>query len=153
MTLHDSAIRSVQANDFGRLSALIRNTLLVSNCADYDLHIIHNLSQQYSEVGLRRMAARWRTYVHDEDDAIGGTISLDLDTIHCFFVAPDRQGQGVGTSLLTYAEERAAEAGISKLKVGASITAVGFYRHWGYRPVSRQPDSAYGEIYWMVKTI
>lgn len=146
-------IRPARSDDIKRLSALIRNTLLVSNSADYDPRIILNLIRQYSTKGFGRMYSKWNLYLHEIDSSITGIIGLDGDTIRCFFVAPDRQGEGIGASLLRFVENEARYQGIKRLKVGASVTARSFYKKFGYRILSRQPDGEYGKVYLMIKSI
>ena len=41
-------IRRVKSDEIERLSALIKNTLLISNSVDYDMRVIQNLSRSYS---------------------------------------------------------------------------------------------------------
>lgn len=49
-------------------------------------------------------------------------------------VASDRQGRGIGASLLRYVEERLAEDGFREVILHARETAVGFYAKAGYSP-------------------
>ena len=98
-------IRRVRYDEIEQLSALIRNTLLISNSLDYDMKVIQNLSQQYSTGNVRDMAMKRKMYVHLTDEVINGTVSLKGDTIYAFFVAPDRQGSGIGSRLLLFVEK------------------------------------------------
>jgi GNAT superfamily N-acetyltransferase len=56
-----------------------------------------------------------------------GTIKMRLVA-----VAEDVQGQGVGTTLVAFAEQFASERGFSRMTAHARDTAVPFYRKLGY---------------------
>lgn len=146
-------IRRVHPDEIERLSSLIRNTLLISNSLDYDMRIIQNLSRQYSPGYLRDLALRRHMYVHLTGDTIDGTISLKGDAIYAFFVAPDKQREGIGSRLLTFVEELARTTGIRRLKVDASVTARAFYEHHGYRALRKERDYSYGAVFFMQKDL
>ena len=99
------------------------------------------------------MARKREMYVYDSDGVIAGTISLGGNTIYGFFVAPDRQHEGIGTELLKWAEKRAREKGKRTLQVGASITALNFYRKHGYKTIRQEHDTSHCDIYFMVKML
>jgi len=146
-------IRRVRYDDIDRISALIRNTLLISNSLDYDMRVIQNLSRQYSARNVRDMAMRRKMYVHLTDDMVDGTVSVKEDTIYAFFVAPDRQGNGIGTRLLSYAENLVRTAGFQTAKVDASVTAREFYAEQGYQTISKEKNNSYGVVYTMEKIL
>ncbi len=146
-------IRRVRHNEIERLSALIRNTLLISNSLDYDMKVIQHLSRQYSSHSVRDMAMRRKMYVHLTDNVIDGTVSLKGDTIYAFFVAPDRQGRGIGSRLLSFIEIVAKSKGVRTLKVDASVTARDFYKDWGYKIVFKENNDTYGTVFSMEKNL
>jgi len=117
------------------------------------MRVIKNLSRQYSAENLRDMAIRRRMYIHLTGDVINGTISLRGDTIYAFFVAPDKQGNGIGSSLLACVEEVASTQGTNKLSVDASITAKEFYKYHGYSSVKEERDRWYGVVITMEKKL
>lgn len=71
-----------------------------------------------------------------DDKLIGGLMLIPLDdnTIRMMQVAVDtkHQGFGVGRELVTYAENRAKEAGYKKIVMHAMLTVIGFYEKLGY---------------------
>ena len=153
MKTGQECIRRVKSDEIERLSALIKNTLLISNSVDYDMRVIQNLSRSYSSNQVADMTLRRQVYVHTHDGEIDGTVSLKGDTIFAFFVAPDRQGTGIGTKLLKFVEERAREAGVRVIKVGASVTAKKFYASRGYGTIRREGDGKYGDVFYMEKRL
>jgi GNAT superfamily N-acetyltransferase len=149
----EGMIRPVRPNEIEDLSALIRNTLLISNSMDYDMLVIRNLSRQYAQKNVADMALRREMFIHMQGGRITGTVSLKDDTIFAFFVAPDRQRSGIGSRLLSFVEERARGAGMSRLKVGASLTAKDFYEAHGYSSVRKEGDESYGDVFYMEKML
>ncbi len=146
-------IRLIEARDLQRVSALIQNTLLISNLSDYDLEIIGNLIDAFSQDQLRALAGKRRIYIYEEDGVLLGTIGLEDGKLYNFFVSPDRQGSGVGGELLDYVEKKAKAEGRQKLTVDSSLTAVAFYRRKGYRQTGEQNNRSFGRTVTMVKTL
>lgn len=71
-----------------------------------------------------------------DDKLVGGLIlaPLDNEKIRLMQVAVDTvyRGEGIGRELVKYAEERAKEAGYSKIIMHAMLSVVGFYEKLGY---------------------
>jgi GNAT superfamily N-acetyltransferase len=146
-------IRLIKEQDLQRVSALIQNTLLVSNLADYDLEIIGNLLNAFSPDQIRALAGKRRIYILEEDGVLQGTIGLEEDKIVNFFVAPDRQGSGIGGELLDFVENQARSEGRRRLTVNSSLTAVSFYRAKGYRQTGKQNDRSFGRTVTLEKDL
>ena len=146
-------IRLIQERDLQRVSALIQNTLLVSNLADYDLEIIGNLLDAFTADQLRALAGKRRIYLLEEDGILLGTIGLEDDKVYNFFVSPDRQGSGVGGQLLAFVENQARAEGRRKITVDSSLTAVSFYRRKGYRQTGEQINRSFGRTITMEKLL
>ena len=146
-------IRLIKEQDLQRVSALIQNTLLVSNLADYDLEIIGNLLNAFSPDQIRALAGKRRIYILEEVGVLQGTIGLEEDKIVNFFVAPDRQGSGIGGELLDFVENQARSEGLRRLTVNSSLTAVSFYRAKGYRQTGKQNDRSFGRTVTMEKDL
>jgi GNAT superfamily N-acetyltransferase len=142
-------IRLIEERDLQRVSALIQNTLLISNLADYDLEIIGNLLNAFSPDQMRALAAKRRIYILEEDGVLLGTIGLEDDKIVNFFVSPDRQGSGIGGRLLCFVENQ----GLQRLTVNSSLTAVSFYKAKGYRRTGGQEDRSFGRTVIMEKDL
>ena len=100
-------IRLMEERDLRQVSALIQNTLLVSNLSDYDLEIVANLQIAFSANQLRKLSKQRRIYIYEQEGAVMGAIGLEGDRIYNFFVSPDKQGSGIGGQLLEFVEEEA----------------------------------------------
>ncbi len=151
--MNTDTIRRVRFGEINRLSTLIRHTLLVSNSPHYDLQAVKNLSRQYSVRNVRDMALRREMFVHVRDNRITGTVSLKNDTLFSFFVDPDSQRKGIGSRLLDFAEKEAVINGKKVLKVGASITAKGFYLAKGFLMIKQEGDETFGPVFYMEKRL
>jgi GNAT superfamily N-acetyltransferase len=146
-------IRQIEERDLQRVSALIQNTLLVSNLADYELEIIGNLLTAFSPEHLRALSGRRRIYIYEEGAAVLGTIGLEGGRVYNLFVAPDRQGIGVGGELLNFVEQRARLEGHKTITLDSSLTAVSFYRRKGYRQTGEQANQSFGRTVTMEKSL
>jgi GNAT superfamily N-acetyltransferase len=146
-------IRLIEERDLQRVSALIQNTLLVSNLADYDLEIIGNLLAAFSPEAIRNLAGKRRIFILEENGLLLGTIGLEGDKVYNFFVSPDRQGSGIGGRLLDFIEGQARAEGRGRLTVDSSLTAVSFYRSKGYHQTGEQNDRSFGPTVTMEKTL
>jgi len=71
-----------------------------------------------------------------DDKLVGGLIlaPVDDENIRLMQVAvsPKCQGQGVGRALVEYAQNRAKDAGFSKIVMHAMLSVVAFYEKMGY---------------------
>jgi GNAT superfamily N-acetyltransferase len=145
-------IRPVRPQDIPSVSALIQNTVLVSNSADYDLEVIGALQDNFSQRGLRSLTARRRIFVYDRGGRICGVVGLEGEAVCNLFVAPDEQGRGIGQKLLEHVEALAKEEGLTGLSLDSSLTAVGFYERLGYRKTGEQNAGRLGRTIRMEKT-
>ena len=147
------AIRAVIPSDVPALSALIQNTLLISNSHDYDLRTIRTLMAAFSSQAVSRLIRQRQMFVAQVNGRLAGVVALEAGEVYSFFVAPDRQGRGVGRELLAFVEGRAREQGVRHLFLSASLTAVGFYEHLGYRRTGEVSDGRFGRTVRLVKTL
>lgn len=155
MVNHDAhlSIRPLRAADIPQVSALIRNTLLLTNLPDYDLETIQALMPTFSTEAVGALARRREMFVCEEGGRLSGVLGLEAAEVYTFFVAPDRQGHGMGRTFLHFAEDLARKRGIKELRVSASLTAVGFYERLGYRRMGAENDSRFGRTVDLVKRL
>ena len=137
------------------MSAVICNTLLISNGPDYDVEVVRNLCRGFTPQALRSMAVRRQIWVYEEEGRITAAIALEGDTISGFFVAPDRQRRGIGRQLLELVEDKARQRGLHALRLSASLTAVGFYERFGYTPFGDEgtDEEIFGRVVPMRKVL
>ena len=146
-------IRRVERDELHKIETLIRDTLLLSNAGSYPIEEVESLIRTYSESSLVAMTRRAYARVHATRNRLDGFLCLDGETLQALFVAPDAQRKGIGTALVSVAEERAIARGREHLRVPASLTAVPFYEYVGF--VRQGPGRTAGDVpvVWMIKPI
>jgi GNAT superfamily N-acetyltransferase len=90
---------------------------------------------------------------YEDDGELVGIMGIqpvrDVELIRHAYVAPERQGHGVGSALLEHLEGRSARP----MLVGtwaAAGWAIGFYRRHGFEPVSSERKTELLEAYWTI---
>ncbi|HYG65593.1 MAG TPA: GNAT family N-acetyltransferase [Thermoanaerobaculia bacterium] len=101
----------------------------------------------YSRRDLRRLfaARRCRTLVAEVDGAVAGFVTgcrepRGIGRVRSLDVAPERQGEGIGSRLLAAIEEWLREQGSAALLLETAPGARGFYERHGYRIDERLID-------------
>ena len=125
-------IRKATDKDATAISQVIVAALRESNRQDYSAAVIAQVEQSFSPSAILRFMTQRQVYVATLGEEIIATASLDQATVRSVFVAPSRQGSGIGRALMAAVESAAAINGVSRVRVPSSITAEGFYRSLGY---------------------
>jgi len=146
------ALRPYLQSDTGMLAIIFRNSVEELTGDDY------NEEQQEA----------WASAVDDETDfaaklaerltlvaTLGGSpigfIALEgTDKLDLLYVHPAATGQGVAAMLCDAIEKLAAARGAKKLKVEASDTAEGFFKHRGYE--AQQRNTVLRDGVWLANT-
>lgn len=134
----DCEIRPANEQDADAISRLIIATLHSSNAQDYPAAVIAQVQHSFSPQAVRHLLDQRQVFVAQAAGDIVGTASLDGAVVRSVFVAPARQGQGIGRQLLVELERQALGAGLTQLTVPASITAEGFYARLGFHTLREQ---------------
>ena len=90
---------------------------------------------------------------HEYEDGLAGIMGIqpvrDVELIRHAYVAPVRQGHGVGSALLAHLEGRGARP----MLIGtwaAAEWAIRFYRRHGFEPVSAERSAELLRRYWTI---
>ena len=126
-------IRNFVPEDAGAVSAVIRETMRISNGKDYSFDILQPLIEYFSPEKVIQLSRERHCLVAETNGRIVGTIAIEASELCTFFVHPDFQGKKIGTGLLKAIEKLALADGIRKIKAASSITGVPFYEKSGYR--------------------
>lgn len=137
-----SEIRAACADDAAAVSDVILSALRETNAKDYSENVIRRVENSFGPSQVTEFIKKRKVFVALTGSRIVGTASLEGTIIRTVFVAPDVQGQGVGTLLMSEVERTAREAGIETLVVPSSVTAEHFYAKLGFAAVR---DSYHGE--------
>ena len=151
-------LRSAGAADLDQINALIGRAVMTWALPErvkrlalpsyhYKAHELEHLAilvAEDAETGLAGVAA-WEPAA--ERDCPQGRRGLLL---HGLYVDPDRQGQGVGTSLLASAAASVRAQGYDGLLVKAQNDAQGFFEARGLeRLLARNPEQDYANRFWL----
>ncbi|SEN55775.1 Predicted N-acetyltransferase YhbS [Pseudomonas sp. ok272] len=131
----DCLIRLATPPDAEAISRVIIDALRESNAEDYPAQVIAQVEQSFSPEAVLGLLGQRRVYVAIVDHQVVATASLDRDVVRSVFVAPSRQGAGIGRLLMKQIHAVALDEGIEWLRVPSSITAEGFYGGLGYQKV------------------
>jgi GNAT superfamily N-acetyltransferase len=126
------SIRKARNQQVAALGRMIRDAIAVTNSRDYAPPIIRALMESFSDPEVERRMRERLVYVATIEGELVGTASLAGARVHSVFVAPSRQGQGIGASLIAFIEKVASREGHEQLELTSSLTAVTFYRKLGY---------------------
>lgn len=135
-----ATLRPATRDDAAALSALITETLRTGNAADYSSAVIARVAEAFSPACVALMIEQRRVMVACAGARIVGTAALDGDEIRSVFVAPDRQGRGIGRALMVAIARMATDAGVLGLTLHASLTARGFYAGLGFAALGEAVD-------------
>ena len=138
-------IRRFEERDAQTVSALISETLRISNSRDYPPELLRGLPPEK----LIERAGWTHFYVAEDEDGIVGCGAIgpywgkeDESSFFTIFVRPDRQGQGIGRKIVETLEADEYALRAKRIEIPASITALPFYRKMGYtfKPGHEKPD-------------
>ena len=132
-------IRRFEENDAQAVSAMIEETLRISNSKDYSLEYIEKDIQALQPQNIIERASWTHFYVVcDQDQIIGcGAIGPywnreDESSLFTIFVSPRCQGKGVGRKIIETLETDAYFLRAKRIEIPASITGTPFYLKMGY---------------------
>jgi len=77
-------------------------------------------------------------FVAENPDLLGFFIlNIEGSELNALYIHPGAAGRGVGSRLLTFAEELARSRSVETLKLKATLNAAGFYQSRGFEPLRR----------------
>ncbi|MGV2927103.1 GNAT family N-acetyltransferase [Macrococcus capreoli] len=135
--------------DATEIKLLIHRAMLETNIQDYSLESLQEDMKAIDEEMLIERASFTHFYVFRDEDKIVGTgaigpywDSLIESSLFTIFVLPDYQGKGLGRLIIETLEKDEFFKRASRVEVPASITAVDFYKKFGYvvKPGVTGPD-------------
>lgn len=132
-------IRRFAEQDAGELSAMIEETLRISNSRDYPPEEIQRYIRELCPQELIARSRWMHFYVcRDGQRLVGcGGIgpywgSKEESSLFTIFVLPSYQGQGLGRKIMETLEQDEFFLRARRVEIPASITACSFYRKMGY---------------------
>ena len=133
------SVRRFQDRDADAVSKLIIKTLRTTNIKDYSAEYIENDVKMFAPEGGVERASWTHFYVIEDHKMIVGCGAIgpywgkeDESSLFNIFVLPEYQGKGVGRKIIETLEKDEYYLRADRVEIPASITAVEFYRHFGY---------------------
>lgn len=96
--------------------------------------------------GQSRQAGETYTIATDENDRPIGFCSWSRTQIIGLYVAANRQGSGIGSALLVYAEGALRGFGVATSHIHSSLPAVRFYQAHGYQITAETSHASRGGL-------
>lgn len=142
-------IRRFDPADAAAVSALIQRTMRVSNAKDYPPALLDEVIARQSPGDILDRAGWTHFYVVEDGGAIIGSGAIGPywgseteSSLFSIFVAPERQGEGIGRQIIEALERDEYFLRARRVEIPASITAAAFYKRMGYAEKDgvEQPD-------------
>jgi GNAT superfamily N-acetyltransferase len=130
---NDITIRPAIIEDAAAISQLVIENANETLLAHYNVEQWNAFSIYYTIEEVEANIKAIEVFCAVIDNDIVGTIALDNDFIIGFYTRLQNIGQGLGSQLLTFIENYAANNGIKKLQLAASPAGAAFYAKKGWQ--------------------
>lgn len=121
------------------ISKLIKKDLLTWNIRDYSKEEIDRIIGEQSEENILKRNEIFHVYTFLDDDKIVGVgmigpywNSVTESSLFTIFIDPDYKGKGLGRKIIETLESDEYYKRADRVEIPASISAVSFYKHFGY---------------------
>ena len=132
-------IRRFVLEDAKQIVNILHRNYLEVNSKNYPAQLMDNLAKKHDEKYVRKIAKYSHTYVVVEDDKIIATGGVgnyqedkDVALLINIFVLPEYQRQGYGTLIMQTLMEDEIYKNAKLIRVNSSITALEFYKKFGF---------------------
>ena len=133
--LGDLEVDSLFADDYDAAARLFCDTVHAVNARDYaadQLDAWAPCDDQHRAQIVKKLAGQKTASVKERGIIVGFGSLDDKGDVDMLFVHKDRQGQGIGSTILEELEHMAVERGKEHVSLFSSITAKPFLEHVGY---------------------
>lgn len=135
----DVNIRLITPDDVDEVTAMIHETIRISNSKDYPPDLVEAMVNAHSPEFILRRSGWTHFYVALAGETIIGCGAIgpywDSETessLFTIFVMPEYQRTGVGRSIMETLEQDVYFLRANRIEIPASITGVPFYQKMGY---------------------
>ncbi len=141
-------VRPYSPDDLLRLIELFRSTVRSVNRRDYTAEQTLAWAPDNIDADLwSQRLARNRCWVATVDEVPAGFIELGPDgLLDMLYVHHAYQRQGIGRRLLNELQQTAVAYQATELHTRSSLTAVGFFEHFGFTVEAAEPVGVRGQI-------
>ena len=137
--MNEITVRRYRDGDAPSICEIVKKDALAENIKDYSEEEIEKLIESQSEELIEKRAASFHVYVLTDKDKIVGVgmigpywDSLTESSFFTIFIDPDYKGKGLGRKIIETLENDEYYKRADRVEIPASITAVEFYKHFGY---------------------
>lgn len=134
-------VRDFKTNDLDIVIDLFFNTVNYINSKDYSAEQINVWANKDRCKGqfVRIFSENYSFILEKSDNKILGFADLSKDgLLNCFYIHKDHQGEGLGKILINQVFEKAKQSGLQVITTESSITAKGFFEHYGFECITAQ---------------
>ena len=132
-------IRRFREEDAEAVSALVIKTVRISNVKDYTPELMEEVVKNMQPANILERAGWTHFYVVEDEGGIIGCGAIgpywgktDESSLFTIFVLPEYQSRGVGRLIIETLEQDEFFLRAKRIEIPSSITAVNFYRRFGY---------------------
>lgn len=134
-------IRKAKIDDAVAMGRLVRTAVRKLNSPYYTKEQISAWVGVVSSSKYKKRIAtgdRYIVVVEDKGEVVGvGILNQEKKMISGMYASYKMIGRGIGGKLMRHLEKKAFEFGILKISLNSSLSAVDFYKHFGYRRIKR----------------
>jgi GNAT superfamily N-acetyltransferase len=125
-------MREIRKTDLSAVKSLIHRTIAVCYAGHYCPEAIRFFVNYHDDPSILHDARKGCIIVFEKAGRVVGTGTLAGDEIKRVFVDPACQHEGVGRLIMDQLENLAAAAGVTLVKLDASLPSRSFYEQLGY---------------------
>lgn len=132
-------VRRFKLGDESGVVEVVKKDVLAENIRDYSEIAIQHLVESHNEELIRRRAEAFHCYVIESDEKIIGVgmigpywDSLTESSFFTIFIDPELKGNGLGRKIIETLQSDEYYLRADRVEIPASITAVEFYKHFGF---------------------
>lgn len=132
-------VRRFRLGDESGVVEVVKKDVLAENIKDYSEIAIQHLVESHNEELIRRRAEAFHCYVIESDEKIIGVgmigpywDSLTESSFFTIFIDPELKGNGLGRKIIETLQSDEYYLRADRVEIPASITAVEFYKHFGF---------------------
>lgn len=133
------SVRKFKIGDEKEICKVIKKDILQENIKEYKKEEIEHLIKQQNEELILKRSKQFHVYTFLDNDKIVGVgmigpywNSLTESSFFTIFRDPDYKGKGLGRKIIETLEQDEYYLRADRVEIPASITAVEFYKHFGY---------------------
>ena len=131
--------RRFKETDAENVSRLVRRNMIEVNSKDYGLEATRKLAEEYNTDKILQTAGYAHMYVFEWKEQIVGVGAISSfwgseteSILLTIFVLPELHGKGIGGIIIDTLEKDELFARANRIEIPSSITAVEFYKKFGY---------------------